>query len=267
MPAAKVTTMEKPVERKGREQLTEERPLTEEEVKAAEKLVQFVVFSLGGEEYGLPILDVKEIVKTEEITTVPNVPEFIRGIINLRGRIVVVINLEKRFMLQREEEYTGKHIVIAEIGEGIFGLMVDEVTEVLRMPEENVKPAPPIITKKINVDYLKGVGTIEKRLIILLDLQKVLSEAELVKLSESVGKQYRKIKPKKKEEKGEKKAEEKEVAEKPEEKKVEKVEEKLEGKPAEEFKSEVLKVPEEKIEEKPSKTTKIKPAKKEKGGK
>lgn len=207
-------------------QVAQMKPIVEEGMKTPEKLRQFVVFALGGEEYGVNIQDVREIVKTGEITMVPNAPEFIRGIINLRGKIVVVIDLEKRFLLQREEEYTGKHIIIAEIGESTYGMMVDEVTEVLRMPEKDIKPAPPIITKKINVDYLMGVGSVEERLLILLDLVKVLSEEELIELSETGGKHYRKIKTKKVEEEVK---EEKPVEEvKPEEAKPEEVEEKKE---------------------------------------
>jgi len=171
--------------------------ITEEEVKAAEKLIQLVVFSLGGEEYGLPITEVKEIMKTGEITFVPNAPDFIRGIINLRGKIVVVIDLENRFLIEREKEWKGKHIIIIERGENTFGLMVDEVTEVLRLAEEQIKEAPEIITKKIHADYLQGVGTLENRLIIILNLDAVLSEEELAKLSQTAEKHWRKAKTKK----------------------------------------------------------------------
>jgi purine-binding chemotaxis protein CheW len=155
-----------------------------------------VVFSLGGEEYGVKINQVREIMKTGDVTMVPNAPDFIRGIINLRGKIVVVIDLEKRFLLKRAEEFTGKHIIISEMAESTFGIMVDEVTEVMRIAAENIKDAPSIITKKINANYLVGVGTIKDRLLILLDINKVLAEEELVDLSKSGGKHFRKIKPK-----------------------------------------------------------------------
>ena len=212
------TIMEKP---KGKK-------VTEEEVKAAEALVQLVVFDLGGEEYGLGITEVKEIVKTGEITYVPNTPDFIRGIINLRGKMVVVMDMENRFLIEREEEWKGKHIIIIEKGENTFGLMVDEVTEVLRLSEDAIKEAPKVITQRIHADYLKGVGTIEERLIIILNLDKVLDEEELSKLSQSADKHWHKVKskkegkvetvePEKKEAKIEKEA-------KPEEEKVEKPE-------------------------------------------
>jgi len=195
---------------KGTSRQTIQKFSMEEEVEP-EKLVQFVVFALAGEEYGLGILDVKEIVKTAQITTVPNMPDFIKGVINLRGRIVVVIDLAKRFFLQdKEADTTGKHIVITIVKENMFGLLVDEVTEVLRLPEKSIKVAPKLITEKMDSKYLTGVGTIDERLVVLLDISKVLSDEELVKLSKTSGTHYQKIKSKEKvqETKPEKKKEE-----------------------------------------------------------
>ena len=160
--------------------------------------VQLVVFTLGGEEYGVGILDVREIVRAGKITIIPNSPVFVRGVINLRSKIVGVIDLEKRFMLQREGEHTSKHIVITETGDGTFGLLVDEVTDVLRLPEEDIRLPPEIITKKMGIEYVKGVGTLEDKLITLLDLEKVLSEKELIELSKLSRREYPEAQPKKK---------------------------------------------------------------------
>ncbi|MCW3984864.1 MAG: chemotaxis protein CheW [Candidatus Bathyarchaeota archaeon] len=161
---------------------------------------QFVVFTLGNEEYGVGILDVREIVKTGTITMIPNSPDFLKGVINLRSKIVGVIDLEKRFLLKREdEEHTGKHIVIAMIDDGTFGLLVDEVTDVLRLPKGDIKLPPEMITKKIGIDYVKGIGTLGEKLIILLDLEKVLSEKELIELARTSAREYRRVKPRKKE--------------------------------------------------------------------
>jgi len=171
---------------------------------------QFVVFTLGNEEYGVGILDVREIVKTGTVTMIPNSPDFLKGVINLRSKIVGVIDLEKRFLLKREdEEHTGKHIVIAMIGDGTFGLLVDEVTDVLRLPKEDIKLPPETITKKIGIDYVTGIGTLQDKLIILLDLEKVLSEKELIQLAKTSAREYRRIKPKKKEKAPEEKQDEK----------------------------------------------------------
>jgi len=157
------------------------------------KLAQLVIFNLGKEEYGLMITDVKEILKTEKITFVPNAPDFIKGIINVRGQIVVIIDLEKKFSIGREEKGLGKHLVLAEQEGNTYGLMVDQVTEVLRVPEKSIQDAPELIAKKISADYLKGVATIQNRLIILLDIKKVLAEDELAKAGAKIGKLH--VKP------------------------------------------------------------------------
>jgi|GEM_PF-336854 len=168
--------------------------LFEEEIKTPEKLLQFIVFTLGGEEYGVGILDVKEMVRTGQITIVPNMPDFVKGVINLRGRVIVVIDLAKRFLLQREGEYIGEHIIVVFAKGNVIGLLVDEVTEVLELPEKDIKPTPKLITK-IDSEYLVGVATLENRVIMLLDVARVLSEEELIKLSEAMGKHYREIEP------------------------------------------------------------------------
>ena len=160
---------------------TETMSILEEEMEQ-EKMVQLVVFRLCDEMYGVEILDVWEIVTTGEITIVPNSPDFLRGIINFRSNIVAVIDLEKRFRLHREGENIGDHVMIVRIGNSVFGLLVDEVTDVLRLPEEEIRAPPAIITEKIGIDFVKGVGTLEDRLIILLDLEKVLDEKELIEL-------------------------------------------------------------------------------------
>jgi len=151
------------------------------------KLLQLVIFNLGKEEYGLMITDVKEILKTEKITFVPNAPEFIKGIINVRGQIVVIVDLEKKFLIQKEGKGLGEHLVLTEQDGSTYGLMVDQVTEVLRVPEKSIQEAPKLIAEKISADYLKGVATIQNRLIILLDLAKILSEGELAKAGAKIG--------------------------------------------------------------------------------
>jgi len=219
---------------------------------------QFVVFTLGNEEYGVGILDVREIVKTGTITMIPNAPDFLKGIVNLRSKIVGVIDLEKRFLLKREdEEYTGKHIVIAEIGDGTFGLLVDEVTDVLRLPKEDIKLPPEMITKKIGVDYVNGIGTLGDKLIILLDLARVLSEKELIELAKASTREHRKIKLKKKEKAAEEKPVEKPAGQMKEIEIAEMSEEKL----PKEKETIIPEIPKEVL----PKEEQIRPEKKEKG--
>lgn len=158
--------------------------MAEEESEQPKEEIQLVVFKLGEEEYGVEIHDVREIIKTGEITPVPNAPVFVEGIINLRGKIVVVIDLLKRFGAFDETKHKGTHIIISEVEDSSFGILVDDVSEVLRIAKEDIKKAPGIIASKIHADYLRGVGVVGERLLILLDLMKVLSEKELVEMAD-----------------------------------------------------------------------------------
>jgi len=148
------------------------------------EVIQLIVFDLGDEEYGADINQVREIIRTGVITPIPDSPDFIRGISNIRGEVPVIIDLKSRFFLPAvKREVENRHIVITEQDKNIFGLLVDEVTEVLRIPETDVKSAPELVTK-IEREYVNGVITLENRLIILLDLAKVLSADELARLSD-----------------------------------------------------------------------------------
>ena len=184
--------------------------------KSPKELIQLVVFELDKEEYAVQITDLEEIIKIPEITPIPNSPEYIRGILNLRGKIIVVIDLEKRFNLVRENKVEPKHIIIAEVGNTSFGVIVDKVTEVLRVPVKSIQSTPSLVSSKIQTDYLKGVVVIDReeptkelteeecrillskgkegeaeiersaRLLILLDLPKMLQERELAKVGKEI---------------------------------------------------------------------------------
>jgi purine-binding chemotaxis protein CheW len=122
---------------------------------------QLVVFELDKEEYASVITDLREIIRIPEITPIPGAPVFIRGLLNLRGQIVMVIDLEKRFHLVREHPKEPKHIIIVEVEDSIFGITVDEVTGVLRVPEASIKPTPELVSSKIHAEYLRGVVVLE----------------------------------------------------------------------------------------------------------
>lgn len=147
------------------------------------KIFQLIVFNLGDEEYAADISQVREIIRIGDITSMPDSPEFIKGVTNVRGEITVVIDLKARFFLPINNEVESKHIVITEQEKNLYGLMVDEVTEVLRIPEKEIKPPPELVTRADRI-YISGVLTLENRLMMLLDLTKVLSEEELARLSE-----------------------------------------------------------------------------------
>jgi purine-binding chemotaxis protein CheW len=182
---------------------------SEKEAEKKKKNIQVVVFGLDQEEYAVEITDLQEIIKIPDITPIPNAPEFISGILNLRGKIVVVIDLEKRFSLVREDSQKAKHIIITEIEGSNYGVLVDQVNEVLRISEDSIQPTPDLVSAKINADYLSGVIVLDKknkesaakedesgdvksedasRLIILLNLKKLLQEKELLQLGEIIKK-------------------------------------------------------------------------------
>jgi purine-binding chemotaxis protein CheW len=148
-----------------------------------QQIVQLIVFHLEDEEFGVPISEVREIIATGPVTPIPNSPKFIVGVINVRGEVPVVINLKERFSLRTKKEIESKHIVLTEQDKNLFGLLVDEVTEVLRVEENTITKAPELVTR-IHEDYVKGVLTIDNRLILLLDLAKVLSEEDLERYAE-----------------------------------------------------------------------------------
>lgn len=144
---------------------------------------QFVVFKLGNEEYGVPITQVKEINRLTSATKVPRSPMFVEGIINLRGQIIPIIDMKKRFDLPLTE-YTGDaRIIVIQVGAHTFGVEVDSVSEVLRINSTNIEPAPHIVCS-IDSKYITGVAKVGERLLILLDLDKLLSDEEKVQLSE-----------------------------------------------------------------------------------
>ncbi|HHW40223.1 MAG TPA: purine-binding chemotaxis protein CheW [Syntrophomonadaceae bacterium] len=146
--------------------------------------VQLVVFRLGAEEYGVPITQVQEINHLSTPTRIPRSPAFVEGVINLRGKVIPVIDLKKRFELERTEYTEDARIVVVEISGHTVGVIVDEVSEVLRLPTSSIDP-PPAIIAGITAEYLRGVGKLQDRLLILLDLEKILTEKEKNELDET----------------------------------------------------------------------------------
>jgi len=147
------------------------------------KIAQLIVFTLGDEEFAASIVQIREIIRIGSVTPIPDCPDFIKGLMNVRGDITLVIDLKARFFLRVNKGVESKHIIMTAQDATLFGLMVDEVTEVLRIPEREIKPAPELVTK-IDKIYINGLITLQNRLIILLDLAKVLSGEELTKLAE-----------------------------------------------------------------------------------
>lgn len=146
------------------------------------ELEQLVVFELAGESYGIPIHRVREIIRVPTITKVPRTPEFIEGVINLRGGVIPVIDLAKRFGLQSSEQDDDRRIIVVEMREWTLGMIVDGVSEVLRVDPSVVEPPSPYIVT-IATKYIAGVAKVDDGLVILLDLDQVLLDDEHERLA------------------------------------------------------------------------------------
>ena len=145
--------------------------------KTAIQDLQAVVFMLNKAYYGVPILQVQEIVKMTEITELPNTPDFVQGIVNLRGKIIPIIDMRKRFGLPEETIDENWKILILKAEDVLFGVMVDQISEVEKVPATLIEK-PPKIVAGVNGKFINGIAKTENRLLILLDIAKILSDEE-----------------------------------------------------------------------------------------
>lgn len=145
--------------------------------------LQIVGFRVGKEQFGVPIASVHEIVRPLDVTAVPDSPAYVEGVINLRGKIVPVIDLRKRFGETELRSSKKTRIVIAEVNGRLLGLKVDSASEVLRVPAGDVEP-PPEVFSEGEVNYVTGMAKINNRLIILIDLARILQAGELRRLGD-----------------------------------------------------------------------------------
>ncbi len=148
-----------------------------------DQVVQLVGFYLGNEEYGVEIQRIKEINRMVEVTSVPRTPDFVMGVMNLRGKVIPVINLRNRFGLPNKEKDKDTRIIVVELQNKTIGILVDAVSEVLRIPSSTIEPPPSVVTG-VDADYIQGVGKLQDRLLILLDLDKILTNDEVSRLEE-----------------------------------------------------------------------------------
>jgi len=143
-----------------------------------DKELQVVGFRIGRETFGLPISIVREIVRVPDITSVPNAPDYIEGVINLRGRIIPVVDLRKRFGEKSFEPNKKNRIVVVELESRLVGLIVNSASEVLRISPSEIDE-PHNVFREGELNYITGIGKLGGRLVILLDLNKVLARGEL----------------------------------------------------------------------------------------
>ncbi len=147
---------------------------------------QLVVFSIADEVYAVDIHQVKEIIRVPEITRVPRTPEFVEGVVNLRGSVIPVIDLRKRLGFEAGEAGRDQRIVVMEMGEQTVGMIVDSVSEVLQVAVEDIEPPSPYVLS-IDSQYIVGIAKLEERLVILLDADRVLSAEEREAMAQIAG--------------------------------------------------------------------------------
>ena len=140
---------------------------------------QFVVFRLGDNEFAVSIEQVQEILIFSRPTRVPRLPRFIEGIINVRGKIVPVINLRERFEIPSRAQDSDTRIIVVEVAEQTIGMVVDMVTEVTRLPLAAIEP-PPSLIATVSSTFVTGIGKLDGRILVLLDLERMLSPDELL---------------------------------------------------------------------------------------
>ena len=134
---------------------------------------QLVVFDLASEAYGVDISTVREIIRMQTVTRMPRTPDYVKGVINLRGKVTPVVDLRTRFGLDGGEELLDRRIIVIDTGERSMGFVVDGVSEVLRIPASSVEP-PSSVVMGVDTDYMVGIVKLPDRLISLLDLERVM---------------------------------------------------------------------------------------------
>ncbi len=153
---------------------------------------KYMTFKLADEEYGIEILTVREIIGLMEVTRVPRVAPFVRGVINLRGKVIPVIDLKLKFEIERTETTDQTVIIVVQFTQGeqdiTMGIMVDEVLEVLDIKPQNIEPPPAFGGISIDTEFILGIGKHAERVIFLLNIAKVLSAAEVTRMVQTTDK-------------------------------------------------------------------------------
>ena len=156
---------------------------TENSKTESSELIQLVNFRLSTEEFGIDILIVQEIMRMRQLTKLPNLPDFIAGIVNIRGKIIPVVNLRSKMGMPEKQYDKETRIIVVEVAGSTTGFVVDAVTEVLRI-SSNITEATPGLVAGINSEFIKSVAKLDERILILIDLEKVISTSEKIKLQE-----------------------------------------------------------------------------------
>jgi purine-binding chemotaxis protein CheW len=149
----------------------------ESKVKETGELRQFISFSVGDEEYGLELLRVKEVIRVREITWLPKAPSFVKGIINLRGDVIPIIDLRDKFGLEARGHTATTRVIVVEVEGRLMGMVVDSASQVVRIPADQIDPPPPVVGG-FSREFITGVGKLEDKLVILLNTDAILTVDE-----------------------------------------------------------------------------------------
>ena len=152
----------------------EQQPVENNENKVdVENSINLVTFKLGNNEYAIDIMQAKEIIKMEKITLIPNAPDYVEGVINLRGNIIPIVDLKKRFNLEENDGEKNTGIIIVKIDDVDMGIIIDAISKVVSIATSNIQPPPPMLSG-IGQKYIKGVAKLEDKLLVVLDLEKLI---------------------------------------------------------------------------------------------
>ena len=164
----------------------EKTPIQQDHASEGTGSMQLVSFRLAEEEYGIEITTIREIILMGEITRVPQTPHYVKGLINLRSTVIPVIDLRARFGLPEEELTDESRIMVMHVGTKTIGIVVDVVSEVLRVTQDQMAPPPPTVAG-LGQEYLTGLVKLEDRLLILLDVEKLLGGEDTAALDAAMG--------------------------------------------------------------------------------
>ena len=149
------------------------------DTRTQSELIQLVSFMLADEEYGVEVLKVREIIRMPDITKMPNTPPYVEGIINLRGKVIPIVSMRRRFGLA-ESDYDGRtRIMVMDVVGGLTGFIVDGVSEVIRIQSGDIQPPPSMVSGNIGQDFITGVFNHQERLLVLMDVDRMFSGDEL----------------------------------------------------------------------------------------
>jgi purine-binding chemotaxis protein CheW len=151
-------------------------------------VIQLVSFVIGREVFGVSILAVQEIIRMSNITPIPNAPNYVEGVINLRGKVIPIVDLKKRLNIVTDAESLDKsktRILVIEVEHKVIGFIVDAVSRVIKIPISSIEPPPEIVIAGVESEYIKGVSKLEDILLILLDFNNIFQHKEVQQLKES----------------------------------------------------------------------------------